>query len=151
VTVCWVGDSRAYWLPADRGGPARLLTRDDSQAAELATAGLLTEDEVLTSSYAHVLTRWLGADAEPAAPHVTAMQAPGPGTLLLCSDGLWNYQPAAAELRRLAHGGPFLDLAAAADALVTFALNAGGHDNITVVLAAVPPPDLATTDPEGTA
>jgi serine/threonine protein phosphatase PrpC len=151
VTVCWIGDSRAYWLPVDDGMPAQLLTRDDSQAAELTAAGVLTEAEAMTSVHAHVLTRWLGADAETSEPHITTIQTPGPGALLLCSDGLWNYEPTAEGLRRLAQVIPCLDPAGAADALVAYALDAGGHDNVTVVLAAVPPADPATTDHEGTA
>jgi serine/threonine protein phosphatase PrpC len=151
VTVCWIGDSRAYWLPADDGLAAQVLTRDDSLAAELAAAGGLTETAALTSPHAHVLTRWLGADAETIDPHVAAIQPASPGVLLLCSDGLWNYEPAAEGMRRLAGATPFPDLSGAADALVAFALEAGGHDNVTVVLSAVPPLNTVTTDDEGTA
>jgi serine/threonine protein phosphatase PrpC len=151
VSVCWVGDSRAYWLPADDAIAAQLLTCDDSFAEELAAAGALTEAEALTSPHAHVLTRWLGADAEPIDPHVAVIQPPSPGILLLCSDGLWNYEPAAEGLRRLAGAAPFPDLAGAADALVAFALEAGGQDNVTVVLSAVPPLHSVTNDHEGTA
>jgi serine/threonine protein phosphatase PrpC len=150
VSVCWVGDSRAYWMPADDAMAAQLLTRDDSLAEDLAAAGALTEAEALTSPHAHVLTRWLGADAEPIDPHVAVIQPPSPGILLLCSDGLWNYEPTAEGLRRLAGAAPFPDLAGAADALVAFALEAGGHDNVTVVLSAVPPLHSVTTDHEGT-
>ena len=150
VTVCWIGDSRAYWLPADDGLAAQLLTRDDSLARELAAAGALTEAEVLTSPHAHVLTRWLGTDAEKIDPHVAAIQPMSPGVLLLCSDGLWNSR-AAEGLRRLARPTPFPGLAGAADALVAFALDSGGHDNVTVVLSAVPPLNPAAMDHEGTA
>jgi serine/threonine protein phosphatase PrpC len=55
----------------------------------------------------------------------------GPGTLLLCSDGLWNYLPDAADIARFCSG---TDPGAAARALTEFALNAGGQDNITVVV-----------------
>ncbi len=146
ATVCWIGDSRAYWLPADDGLAAQMLTRDDSLAGELAAAGALTEAEALTYPHAHVLTRWLGSDAETIDPHVAAIQPPSPGVLLLCSDGLWNYEPTAEGLRRLALATPFPDLADAADALVAFALESGGHDNVTVVLCAVPPFNPVTTD-----
>ena len=151
VTVCWIGDSRAYWLPADSGLTAQILTRDDSLAGELAAAGALSEAEALASPHAHVLTRWLGSDAETIDPHVAAIQPPSPGVLLLCSDGLWNYEPAAEGLRRLTRQTPFPDLVGAADALVVFALESGGHDNVTVVLSAVPPLNPALTDHEGTA
>jgi serine/threonine protein phosphatase PrpC len=58
--------------------------------------------------------------------------------VLACSDGLWNYIPDAAELARLAAGG-FGGLRPAANALTTVALEGGGHDNITAVLAPWPP------------
>jgi serine/threonine protein phosphatase PrpC len=64
---------------------------------------------------------------------------PGPGVLLLCSDGLWNYRPGAAELAELAMPEAVTDPLGTAAALVTFALEAGGMDNITVVLAPFPP------------
>jgi PPM family protein phosphatase len=59
--------------------------------------------------------------------------------VLLCSDGLWNYCPAPAQLAELALTAALADPLGAAAALVTFAIEAGGKDNITVVLAPVPP------------
>jgi serine/threonine protein phosphatase PrpC len=58
---------------------------------------------------------------------------------MLCSDGLWNYQPEAAELAGLALPLALTDPLGAAAALVQFALEAGGMDNITVVLGPFPP------------
>ncbi len=163
VTLCWLGDSRAYWLATDSTASAR-LTRDDSLAEEMVTAGLLSETEALASPQAHVVTRWVGADlgGEPA-PHVAVFEPPGPGVLLLCSDGLWNCQPEAAELARLALPAALTDPLGAAVTLVRFALDAGGKDNITAVLAPFPPARPAepseapqasqgghSTSPEGT-
>jgi serine/threonine protein phosphatase PrpC len=59
--------------------------------------------------------------------------------LLLCSDGLWNYQPRAAKLAELALPTALTDPLAAAGTLVNFALDAGGRDNITAVLMPFPP------------
>lgn len=167
ATLCWLGDSRAYWLGApdarapesagpgspdpgspDPGSPvpeslapetAQRLTRDDSLAEEMVAAGLLPEDEVLSSPHAHVVTRWVGADPGEATPHVVTFEPPGPGVLMLCSDGLWNYQPDAGKLAEMALPAALTDPLGAAQALVTFAIQAGGRDNITVVLAAFPP------------
>jgi serine/threonine protein phosphatase PrpC len=145
VTVCWVGDSRAYWLPARPGSAdldpsgARLLTRDDSVAEELVTAGALTEAEAAASRHAHVLTRWLGADARRAAPHTAQFEPAGPGVLMLCSDGLWNYEPDAAALAALAPRQALTSLPGTAATLLEFALDRGGDDNITIVLVAFPP------------
>jgi serine/threonine protein phosphatase PrpC len=139
VTLCWLGDSRAYWLDAGDAASARLLTRDDSLAEEMVALGLLPEAEALTSPQAHVVTRWIGPDAEGLVPHVTEFSPPGQGVLMLCSDGLWNYAPDAGALAALAMPAALTDPLGAAAALVRFALEAGGTDNITVALAPCPP------------
>jgi serine/threonine protein phosphatase PrpC len=136
VTVCWLGDSRAYWLSAE-SDPERLTT-DDSLAEEMVTRGDLTEAEAMASPQAHVITRWLGADvAEPQA-HVARFEPPGRGVVLVCSDGLWNYRPDAAGLAKLALPHALNDPLGAAVDMVRFAIEAGGMDNITVVLAPFP-------------
>jgi serine/threonine protein phosphatase PrpC len=139
VTVCWIGDSRAYWLPADTTAGARQLTRDDSVAGELVAAGLLAEADAMASPDGHVVTSWLGADADAPEPHLARLEPRGPGIVLLCSDGLWNYQPEPGNLSRLALPRALEDLSGAAADLLASALEAGGHDNITVVLIAYPP------------
>ena len=117
-------------------------------------AGLATEEAAMTLPHAHVLTRWLAAEAadldgDPArAPHVERYSPPGPGVLLLCSDGLWNYRPDAAELARLALPRALTDPLGAANDMVRFAVEAGGADNITAVLIPYPsqrPPDPAAS------
>jgi serine/threonine protein phosphatase PrpC len=138
VTVCWLGDSRIYWLAADGSG-SRLLTRDDSLAEELVASGLATAEEAMASPQAHVITRWLGADLPEPQPHVARFEPPGPGVVLVCSDGLWNYRPDPAELAALALPTALEDPLAAAVALVKFAVEAGGADNITAVLTPFPP------------
>lgn len=143
VSVGWIGDSRAYWLPEDHSFGGQLLTQDDSLAAELIAAGALSEADAITSRDAHILTRWLGADAHAREPHAATFQPPGPGLLLLCTDGLWNHRPEADGLARLARARSASNLAAATDDLLTFALEAGGHDNVTIVLIAFPPTETA--------
>jgi serine/threonine protein phosphatase PrpC len=147
ATLCWLGDSRAYWLGAGDHPVAQRLTADDSLAEEMVTAGLLAEADALASPQAHVVTRWIGADQSDAAPHVARFEPPGPGVLLLCSDGLWNYEPEAAGLAGLALPRALTDPLGAAASMVKFALDAGGMDNITVVLAPYPPARSATADP----
>jgi serine/threonine protein phosphatase PrpC len=141
LTVCWLGDSRAYWLDASAVSASRQLTTDDSVAAQLVTAGLLSESAALDSPEGHAITGWLGADASLAAPHVANLQPPGPGVVLLCSDGLWNYEPEAAGLAVRALPAARNSPLTAARTLVEFALQAGGHDNVTVVLMPFPPDD----------
>jgi serine/threonine protein phosphatase PrpC len=141
VTVCWLGDSRVYWLAADS---ATRLTTDDSLAQEMVAAGQVSEADALASPQAHVITRWLGADADDPQPHVMRFEPPGPGVVLVCTDGLWNYRPRAQDLADLALPAALTDPLGAAGTLLNFALDAGGVDNITVVLAPFPP---ARTDP----
>ena len=139
VTVCWLGDSRAYWLGSGTASDAERLTCDDSVAGEMVAAGLVSEDAAMALPGAHVVTGWVGANSPAAPPHVATFTPPGPGVLLLCSDGLWNYQPEAAGLAGLALPGALTDPLGTAAALVEFALQAGGADNVTVVLAPFPP------------
>jgi serine/threonine protein phosphatase PrpC len=132
ITVGSVGDSRAYWLP-DPPGAARQLTVDDSVAQELMTAGAAANSEFVLRG-AHTITRWLGADSEAKPWSDTSVQTitvADPGSLLLCSDGLWNYLPEAADIARFCSG---TDPTAAARALIEYALQAGGSDNITVAV-----------------
>jgi serine/threonine protein phosphatase PrpC len=101
----------------------------------------------MASPHAHVLTRWLGAeaadlDSDPArAPHVKAYSPPGTGILMVCSDGLWNYLPDPADLAGLALPKAQTDPLGAAADMVQFAVDAGGGDNITVVLIPYPAPE----------
>jgi serine/threonine protein phosphatase PrpC len=135
ITLCWLGDSRAYWLAAEG---SRRLTDDDSLAQEMVDSGLLGEVEAMATPQAHVITRWLGADIAEPRPHVSRFEPPGPGVLLICSDGLWNYLPEAHGIAGLAIPGALSDPAGTAGTLLKFALDAGGMDNITVVLVPVP-------------
>ncbi len=151
ITVCWVGDSRAYWLaasPAHPAGPndtmditggSRRVTRDDSLAEEIVAAGLASMDEALASPQAHVITRWLGADLADPEAHVEQFSPAGRGVLLLCSDGLWNYRPEAAELATMAMPAALTRPLDAASDLAKFAIDSGGLDNITVVIIPFPP------------
>jgi len=153
VVLCWLGDSRAYWLGDGSGPPsgARQLTTDDSLAGEMVAAGLVSAAGALALPGAHVVTGWVGADSGTE-PHVMTFDPPGPGVLLLCSDGLWNYQAEASGLAGLALPRALADPLGAARALVQFALDAGGSDNVTAVLAPFPPaaarPPAGHPDPE---
>ncbi|TDB86521.1 serine/threonine protein phosphatase [Actinomadura sp. KC216] len=141
-------------------GPSRRLTEDDSWAAFMVAEGSLTEAEAEAHPNAHVITAWLGADAGEVGPHVASFRPAGPGTLLVCSDGLWNYFPAAGDLAALLTAGPddqappggaapgpghdpSADPLGVARALVRHALDAGGRDNITVAVIPLPSPAAA--------
>ena len=135
--VGWVGDSRAYWLPDT--GDAVQVSQDDSWASEAMSRGM-SREEAERGANAHAITRWLGIDSPDAAPRTATADVSGPGWVLLCSDGLWNYCSSAVDLKSLVattiKALPDGQQAAPlAEALVAWANAAGGQDNVTVALA----------------
>jgi serine/threonine protein phosphatase PrpC len=137
VTVGWVGDSRAYWLPTE--GEAVCLTSDDSLAGRMAAAGVEAGD-IPQDRSASALVRWMGADAPDAAPHLRTFTPNVPGRVLVVSDGVFRYRPDAVDLAAVTPDKPPLETARD---LVAFALEQGGHDNITAVVLTYPPADPA--------
>lgn len=143
-----LGDSRSYWFGDD--GRNLQLTTDDSVAQARIAMGVPREEA--ESGYgAHAITRWLGRDAEEIVPTCGALDVPGPGWLLTCSDGLWNYasEPDALAAQLRAAIGPGIspsDPLPIARSLVTWANGQGGRDNISVALARVSP-GLPDPDP----
>jgi serine/threonine protein phosphatase PrpC len=133
AVVGWVGDSRAYWITRDGGD---VLTEDHTWVNEAVASGEWTEEEAMQQPLAHALTRCLGplewGGGGTVEPDVAVHDLDGPGFLLLCTDGLWNYFSTAAELARLVD--PTMPVSDAAERLVNAALAAGAHDNVTVAL-----------------
>jgi serine/threonine protein phosphatase PrpC len=134
VSMAWIGDSRAYWIGEK---DARQLTTDHSWMNAVISSGEMTATEAAKSPQAHGITRWLGADAdESMQPDIVEFSVPGPGQLLLCTDGLWNYASQSKEMAALVHeysqeGASALQTA---QRLIQFANSRGGHDNITAAL-----------------
>jgi serine/threonine protein phosphatase PrpC len=131
--IASVGDSRAYWIAREN---SQQLTTDDSWINDVVSSGEMSEEEALKSSQAHAITRWLGADASPAdcAASLVEFDIPGPGYLLLCSDGLWNYVPDAMAMADLIYAEEYEGAVGIVRRLVDFANGKGGQDNITAVL-----------------
>jgi serine/threonine protein phosphatase PrpC len=142
VTVGWIGDSRVYWLAGTRAArPTALLTRDDTLLNQMRALGPASTEQAraadLLDRRSHVLTAWLGADADPIRPHIETFTPDGPGAVVVCSDGLWNHLPEPAQLATATPAAiPPIE---AARALVRVALDGGGQDNITVALVPFPP------------
>ena len=137
VVAGWLGDSRVYWVP-DTGAALQLST-DDSAANDLMARGM-SRAKAEASPQAHAITRWLGPDATDVVPSTAPTRAQGPGWVLVCSDGLWNYCSEAAAIADLLHRtaervGSAPDVLSGA--LVQWANEQGGHDNITAALARV--------------
>ncbi|MET9349489.1 PP2C family protein-serine/threonine phosphatase [Streptomyces termitum] len=147
LVVGWVGDSRAYWVPDDRRAPAARLTEDDSWAAQMVKAGLMSEEQAYADERAHAITGWLGADAYELEPHTAAFKPDRPGVVVVCTDGLWNYAEAADALARVLPADAALRPLHAAQVLVGHALDGGGHDNITVALLPFAPPAAGAASP----
>ncbi|HEY2537225.1 MAG TPA: Stp1/IreP family PP2C-type Ser/Thr phosphatase [Solirubrobacteraceae bacterium] len=127
VAIAHVGDSRAYRL---RAGELERLTDDHSLVDELMRQGKITPEEAVDHPQRSVITRALGP--EPSVEVDTRSYSARSGDVyLLCSDGLTTMlsEERLAEIMR-AH--PCLqDLG---EALIAAANEAGGRDNITVVL-----------------
>ncbi len=127
VAIAHVGDSRAYLF---RNGTLQRLTQDHSLVDELVRRGKLTEEQAAEHPQRSIITRALGPEPDVEVDTWT-YPARGGDVVLLCSDGLTSM--ISEELVRevlTAHD----DLDAAADALIHEANEAGGRDNITVVL-----------------
>lgn len=135
--VAQVGDSRAYVL---RGDKFVQVSRDQSLVNQLIEAGQLTEEEAETFEHNNIILQALGT-AETVQVDLTYVDLRLGDTLLVCSDGL-SGMVRADEMREvlLSHREPF----DACKELVDRANRAGGHDNITVIVAvfegALPPP-----------
>lgn len=151
VTVGHVGDSRLYLL---RPGEIEKITHDHSPVGEREDRGEIGEMEAMKHSRRNEIFRDVGSGEknpdDTGFIEVTSFPMPSDGALLLCSDGLSDLVPRSilrAGVERYA-----TDLDAAAHALIDAANDAGGKDNITVVLVAAPdylpePPGVVTTTP----
>jgi protein phosphatase len=160
VFFAHVGDSRAYLL---RDGELERITEDHSLVEELLRQGRLTEEEAEEHPQRSIITRALGPEPDVDVDTFAVKAADG-DLYLICSDGLTSMisEAAVAEILREAP-----DLPTAAERLITAALDAGGRDNVTVVLfrveeikgaaggsseqlAAAGDPDPTATDPTAT-
>jgi PPM family protein phosphatase len=127
LSLAHVGDSRAYLL---RDGELSRLTRDHTLVEELVRRGELTEDEAAEHPQRSIITRALGPEPDVDVDLRTHRAQPG-DVVLLCSDGLTGMisEQDVAEILTSSRS-----LADAGHKLVDAANEAGGRDNITVVL-----------------
>src|SRR5207248_8259889 len=114
-----------------RGGLHR-LTRDHTLAQAMADAGQITPEEVATHRLRHVLVRSLGAGRGDLQVDIQHLQLADGDRLLLCTDGLTEMVPDDLIAEAL---GATESPEEASRALVELALERGGKDNVTVVLA----------------
>ena len=127
VTIGHVGDSRAYVF---RGGDLIRLTRDHSLVGELVARGKLTEEQAERHPQRSVITRSVGSEPEVQVD-VQTYQARGGDVFLVCSDGLTS-MVFEDRVKEIVEGADSLEQAGRE--LIGAANEAGGRDNITVIL-----------------
>jgi PPM family protein phosphatase len=127
VALAHVGDSRAYLF---RDGELTRLTQDHSLVDELVRQGKLTEEQAAEHPQRSIITRALGPEPEVEVDTWTYPVRAG-DVVLLCSDGLTS-MISEGRVKEILAATPDLD--AAATRLIDEANEAGGRDNITVVL-----------------
>jgi serine/threonine protein phosphatase PrpC len=127
VVLAHVGDSRAYLF---RDGDLTRLTHDHSLVGELVDRGKLTEEQAEVHPQRNVITRALGPEADVEVD-TERIEARSGDVFLICSDGLTSMIREAQVLPILREHE---DLEAAGRALIAAANEAGGRDNITVIL-----------------
>ena len=141
IVAAWVGDSRAYWLPDDpETGPAEQLSVDDSWATEQIAAGI-SREIAEADSRAHAITRWLGADSPDGRRLDDGANRHHAGVAARVQRRTVELLLGADDMQKLVAAQPSEPLARA-EALVKWANEQGGHDNITVTLARIAPEEL---------
>ncbi|MEX2416551.1 MAG: Stp1/IreP family PP2C-type Ser/Thr phosphatase [Paenibacillaceae bacterium] len=127
LSIAHIGDSRAYLI---HKGKLTRITDDHSLVNELLKSGQISEEEANLHPRRNVITRALGTEPRIEADISHAEWHSG-DTLLLCTDGLSNLLAEASIIEILNMDSP---LEGKADLLIERALEAGGDDNVTVVL-----------------
>jgi serine/threonine protein phosphatase PrpC len=128
LTVGWVGDSRLYVI---RGGSIRKITEDHTWVNLARRAGTLTEEQALDHPWSHVLVRAVGSRDSIESDILEAKLEPG-DLVLLCSDGLTGMLKDDQILHLLTP--PPATMEEGARKLIDAANEAGGKDNVTVIL-----------------
>lgn len=127
--VCSVGDSRVYLF---RRGRMLQLTRDQTYSQLLADTGQIPQHEVSTHHLRHILTDAIGVGSGKVNVKVRHLTLLNEDMLLLCTDGLTEMVDEEDIAGVLMRGQSAQD---ACQTLVDLALEHGGQDNVTVLLA----------------
>lgn len=129
LLVGHIGDSRAYLMREDK---MHQLTSDHTLAQTLIDAGIIRPDDPTTRTTRHVLTAALGAITRGMDPQVQRVDIRMGDQVLLCTDGLTEMVPDD-KIASILNSTGSSD--SACQELINAALEGGGRDNITVVLA----------------
>ncbi|MBR5265872.1 MAG: Stp1/IreP family PP2C-type Ser/Thr phosphatase [Clostridia bacterium] len=129
ITVANVGDSRAYVVENEK---LRQVSDDHSLVNNLVKAGEITPEEALMHPKKNIITRALGVDEDVAVDYFN-VEIDENMYLVLCSDGLTNE---VSDIEICYEVVNSITEKGACEALRDIANKRGGHDNITVVVAA---------------
>ncbi len=127
--VLHVGDSKAYLV---HQGTMRKITRDHTVAQQYADLGVIPQEEVASHRLHHVLTRAVGGPDEQLEGDLEHVRIADGDRLLLCSDGLTDMATEPEIAGALASRASSQE---ACRMLVELALEHGGRDNVTVIVA----------------
>ena len=128
LTVGWAGDSRCYVL---RDGQLTQLTRDDSWVSAAASEGILSAEEIERHPLRNIITKAVGARDSIDVDIVEEPLRPG-DRVVLCTDGLHSMIGAPEILDCLNQSSN--DIVQAVERLIAAANEAGGKDNVSVVV-----------------
>jgi protein phosphatase len=143
LLITHVGDSRAYLL---RSGTLHRLTRDHTYAQLLVNLGQLAPADIAASRHRHVLVNALGGAGGEVRVDTDRCRLEDGDRVLLCSDGLTDM------VDDVAITGILLEATGSGEAcerLVKRALDAGGRDNVTVIVAGYRLPDAPAPSHDG--
>lgn len=127
--VVHVGDSRCYHLNSTR---FEQVTTDHTRAQQLVDIGLIEPEEIERSPLRHVLWNAIGGTVSDVVPEVQERKLRIGDTVVLCTDGLSSHLDDARIVEILAMSNSARE---STEKLIEAALEAGGQDNITVVVA----------------
>jgi protein phosphatase len=127
--IAHAGDSRCYLY---RGGELHQLTRDHTVVQDMVSQGLLAAEQLKNHPMRHVITNAIGGNESGVEAEVHKIAIEHDDLILLCTDGLTDMVTDARIAKII---GSQRNVETACRMLVSEANQAGGRDNITVVLA----------------
>lgn len=131
--IAWCGDSRGYVYNAATG--LRRLTKDHSLVQELIDSGEITEEEAFNHPDNNIITCGLGDFQAYPSPDIVTCELKADDTVMLCSDGLCGYCTDD-DIQRV-FASEYVETDACCRKMLDRALDAGGADNIAIVMASL--------------
>ncbi|MCR5132120.1 MAG: protein phosphatase 2C domain-containing protein [Prevotella sp.] len=131
--IAWCGDSRCYVFNAATG--LRRLTKDHSYVQELIDKGEITEEEAFNHPDNNIITCGLGDFQAYPAPGIVTYELKANDNVMLCSDGLCGYCTDD-DIKRV-FSSEYVETDVCCQKMLDHALDAGGADNIAIVMASL--------------